>query len=112
MSISPELAREIAQETYLWGYPLVLIDITRKVMTNYKAPTGELGQAPMNQFAHAKTFPPTSFRAVVRPNFDTLYSFAWLDLGPEPLVMTLPQTDRYHVFQLMDGWSEVFAARG
>ncbi len=112
MSISPELAREIAQETYIWGYPLVLIDITRKVMTNYEAPTGELGQAPMNQFAHAKTFPPASFRAVVRPNFDTLYSFAWLDLGPEPLVMTLPQTDRYHVFQMMDGWSEVFAAPG
>ena len=49
---------------------------------------------------------------MVRPNFDTLYSVAWLDLGREPLVMTLPKTDRYHVFQMMDGWSEVFAAPG
>ena len=111
-TISPDLAREIARETYIWGYPLVLMDLTRKVSTNYEAPTGIPGQSPMNQFAHAKAFPPASFRDVVRPNFDTLYSVAWLDLGPEPLVMTLPKTDRYHVFQMMDGWSEVFAAPG
>lgn len=110
--ISPDLAREIAEETYIWGYPLVLMDVTRKVTTNVAAPTGEVGQAPMNWLSHARAFPPATFRAVIRPNFDTLYSFAWMDLGPEPLVMTLPRTDRYHVFQMMDGWSEVFAAPG
>jgi hypothetical protein len=66
----------------------------------------------MNQFSHAKAFPPASFRDVVRPNFDTLYSVAWLDVGLEPLVMTLAKTDRYHVFQMMDCWTEVFAAPG
>ena len=88
------------------------MDLIRRVTTNFEASTGELGQAPVNQFSHAKAFPPVSFRAVFRPNFDTLYSVAWLDLGREPLVMTLPRTDRYHVFQMMDGWSEVFAAPG
>lgn len=109
--IEPEEIKAIAQETYIWGYPLVLMEITRKVRTNFEVPS-ETGRAPLNQFVHAKTFPPASFRDVVRPNFDTLYSMAWLDVGPEPLVMTLPKTDRYHVFQMMDGWSEVFAAPG
>ncbi len=111
-TVTASEARAIAQETYVWGYPLVMMTATRKVQTNVEAPAGALGRAPLNQFAHAKTFPLATFRDVVRPNFDTLYSTAWLDLGPEPLVMTLPKTDRYHVFQMMDGWSEVFAAPG
>jgi hypothetical protein len=105
-------ARAIAEETYIWGYPLVTMDLTRKVQTNIEAPSSKAGRAPLNQFAHSETFPPATFRDFVRPNFDTLYSFAWLDLGSGPLVMTLPKTDRYHVFQMMDGWSEVFAAPG
>ena len=110
-TVTPAQARAIAQETYIWGYPLVLMDVTRKVQTNVEAPS-ETGRAPLNQFVHAKTFPPASFRDIVRPNFDTLYSMAWLAVETEPLVMTLPKTDRYHVFQMMDGWSEVFAAPG
>jgi len=111
-SVTASEARAIALETYIWGYPLVMMDITRKVQTNVEAADSSVGRAPLNQFAHAKTFPPVTFRDVVRPNFDTLYSMAWLDVGWEPLVMTLPKTDRYHVFQMMDGWSEVFAAPG
>lgn len=110
-ALSASEARTIAQETYVWGFPLVLMDATRKLQTNVEAPTAA-GRAPLNQFAHARTFPPAAFRDVVRPNFDTLYSAAWLDVGAEPLVMTLPMTDRYHVFQIMDAWTEVFAARG
>jgi hypothetical protein len=109
---SPELAREIAQELYIWAYPMVLIDVTGKVTTNYEAPTGIPGQSPVNQMGHAQAFPPGTFRQVVRPNFDTLYSAATCDLSAEPLVLTLPKTDRFHVFQMMDGWSEVFAAPG
>jgi hypothetical protein len=111
-AISPELAREIAQETYIWGYPLVLMDLTRRVQTNTEAPNSRTGRASLNQFGHMVAFPPATFRAVVRPNFDALYSIAWLDLEEEALVMTLPQTDRYHVFQIMDAWTEVFAAPG
>lgn len=109
---SAELARAVAEELYVWAYPLVLMDATRKVTTNFEAPTDKMGESPVNVFSHARAFPPASFRAVVRPNFDTLYSVAWLDLGAGPLVLTLPRTDRYHVFQMMDGWSEVFAAPG
>jgi hypothetical protein len=111
-AISLEIAREIAQEAYVWGFPLVLMDLTRRVQTNTEALDGRTGRAPLNQFGHMAAFPPATFRAVVRPNFDTLYSIAWLDLNEDALVMTLPQTDRYHVFQVMDAWTEVFAAPG
>jgi hypothetical protein len=111
-AMPPEIAREIAQEAYVWGYPLVLMDLTRRVQTNTQAPDSRTGRAPLNQFGHMVVFPPPTFRAVVRPNFDTLYSIAWLDLDEDALVMTLPQTDRYHVYQVMDAWTEVFAAPG
>jgi hypothetical protein len=105
--VSAELADQISQETYIWGYPLVLMEVTRRVMTNYETPTDVPGQAPLNQFNHAKTFPPASFRAVVRPNFDTLYSVAWLDLDPEPLVMTLPRTA---LDELAEKWGQRYGA--
>jgi hypothetical protein len=107
----PEVLAQIAREAYIWGYPLVLVDATRKVITNVEAPL-PIGRAPRNQFTHLRAFPPSDFRDIVRPNFDTLYSAAFLDLSAGPLVLTLPKTDRYHVFQMMDAWSEVFAAPG
>jgi len=112
LDVSQGLADEIAQELYIWAYPMVLMDLTQKVGTNYETPTGVVGQSPTNQMGHAKAFPPATFRDVVRPNFDTLYSSATCDLSAGPLVLTLPKTDRYHVFQMMDGWTEVFAAPG
>lgn len=112
-AVSPELAREIARETYVWGYPLVMSNATRKVMTNVEvATTVALGRAPLNQFAHAKALPEPMNRDLLRPNFETLYSVAWLDLEPEPLVLTLPKTDRYHLFELTDAWMEAFAVPG
>src|SRR3546814_16237330 len=60
-----------------------------------------------------KTYPDASFRDVVRPNADTLYSTLWFDVGKEPLILTLPKTaGRYHVVPIMDMWTDVFAALG
>src|SRR3546814_14858102 len=67
----------------------------------------------MNHFSHMKTYPDASFRDVVRPNADTLYSTLWFDVGKEPLILTLPDTaGRYHVVPIMDMWTEVFATLG
>jgi len=55
------------------------MDITHKAMMN--APLGVKDVfEPANIFHHAETFPVANFREVARPNFDTLYSIAWLDL--------------------------------
>ena len=95
-------------QAYLFGYPLVLMDQTRQSMTS-----PETGRAPLNHFIHVRTFPDHKFRQVVRPNNDTLYSIAWLDLATGPLVLSVPDTaGRYYVIPFMDAWTNVFASVG
>jgi hypothetical protein len=103
---------EIAMEAFLYLYPLVLMDTTRRQATNIEA--GQLmGRGPMNTFTHVRQFPPADFRDVVRPNFDTLYSIAWLDLTNEPMVLTVPDTQgRYYLLPTLDMWTDVFASVG
>jgi hypothetical protein len=101
----------IDKEAYIFGYPLVLMDVSRQVMTACPSPTAMC--APINQFANVPAFPDPTFTDVVSPNADTLYSTAWLDLSKEPMVLSLPDTKgRYYVMQMMDAWTNVFAAPG
>jgi hypothetical protein len=111
-TISEGEAHRIAVEAYLYFYPLVTMDVTRKVMTNVSDGT-KPGAGPMNQFSHMRAFPTAEMREVVRPNFDTLYSIAWLDLTREPVILSAPNTKgRYYLLPLLDMWTDVFAAPG
>jgi hypothetical protein len=110
--INKQEAYEIGIEVYTYLYPLVLMDATRRQAVNVEA--GKvIGRGPTNTFTHVRTFPPTDFRDVVRPNFDTLYSIAWLDLTKEPLIISVPNTQgRYYLLPMLDMWTDVFASPG
>ena len=111
-SMSEEDAHEIAMEAYIYAYPLVLMELSRRVMTNVAAPDAS-GHAPMNRFGHRQAFPDASFTDIVRPNADTLYSMLWFDVSKEPLLIHMPESGgRYYLLQLMDMWTDVFASPG
>jgi len=98
-------------EAYIYGYPLVTMEMTRRVMTNVEKPEGS--RAPMGQFVRMREYPNAQFRDVTAPNADTLYTTAWLDVGKEPWVLTLPEmNDRYFLFPMLDGWTDVFQVPG
>jgi hypothetical protein len=104
-------AAAIGVEAYLYFYPLVTMELTRRQLTNVAKPEGI--HAPMNAFANIPAFPTADMKAVVRPNFDTLYSSAWLDLTPEPMIVSVPDTNgRYYLLPMLDMWTDVFASPG
>jgi hypothetical protein len=109
--LSPSEVEKIAKEAYIFGYPLVLMDVTRQVST--ACPKAGPMCAPMNQFANIPAFPDPTFTEVVSPNADTLYSIAWLDLSKGPIVLSVPDTKgRYYLMPMLDAWTNVFASPG
>ena len=98
---------EQVSEAYIYAFPLVLTNATKTMSTNTDGSV--TGRAPVNQINHAKKLADASFRTVVTPNVDTLYSQAWLDIGAEPMVYVLPETDRFCNVQLLDAWTNTAA---
>ena len=98
---TPANIRATAEQAYLFAYPLVLMEHTR------------LRVPAMNRINNALEFPAAGYRNVIRPNADTLYSSAWIDLSKEPQILKVPDTlGRYYMMQMMDMWTERFAIPG
>src|SRR5215475_8343356 len=111
-TVAMDEATAIAQEAYIYLYPLVLMDLTRKQLTNLDPKVSQFG-GPANAFTHIRAFPTADMRSVVRPNFDTLYSSAWLDLTGGPLIVSTADTGgRFFMLPMLDMWTDVFAVPG
>ncbi|PEE33117.1 DUF1254 domain-containing protein [Bacillus cereus] len=92
------LAYSIGIQAYLYGFPLV--DMAR---------TKQLYKNPWNTFLHRRDLVDHTFKEVVAPNNDTLYSSAWLDLSNGPVVLSVPDVgDRYYSLQFLDTYTNTF----
>ena len=101
----------LATDAYIFGYPLVTMETTRRVITNVADPIGTRG--PMGQIIKLRQYPDASFRDVTAPNADTLYTTAFFDVGKEPWVLSIPDMNgRYALFPMLDGWTTVFQVPG
>lgn len=101
----------LATEAYIYGYPLVVMEMTRRVVTNVVKPKG--AHAPMGQLIKMRQYPNASFRDVTAPNADTLYTTAFIDVGTEPWVFSIPDMKgRYYLMPMLDGWTNVFQVPG
>jgi hypothetical protein len=99
---------DIASLAYIWGFPLVSVIRTADFTTSPNIPTGP-GRGPENTFNHFRVFPNANFTDIVRPNVDTLYSIAYLDLENGPLILQIPPiADRYYSLQFVDAYSNNF----
>ncbi|BDT95116.1 MULTISPECIES: DUF1254 domain-containing protein [Nocardia] len=94
----PDDAATIAKDAYVFGYPLVLMDVTRIAAE---------ASTPVNRFEHAAELPTPAQREAVRLDRDTLRSTAWLDLANEPMVLSVPAMDRgrFWLAQVLDAWT-------
>jgi hypothetical protein len=110
-NLSPREAKAIAENAYVYGYPLVTMELTRRSFTNVARPNGK--SAPMGFFVNVPRYPAASDKRVTAPNADTLYSTAWIDVGKEPYILHVPdEHGRYYLMPMLDGWTDVFADPG
>lgn len=104
-------ALALAIDAYVYAYPLVTMEYTRRVLTNCEQPVGT--RAPMGHLAKLRQYPDASFTAVTAPNADTLYTTTWLDVSKEPWILSIPDMgDRFFLFPMLDGWTNVFQVPG
>lgn len=105
------LAYLVGEEEYVYGFPLVMMDVTREVLTATST-SGEYS-APINQFGRIRSYVDPDFKNVVRISVNSLWSHGFLDLDQEPMVVTVPDPgERYMVVQALDMWTDDFASAG
>ncbi len=103
--LSPQEAKEIAKEAYIYAYPMIDHYKTMFALAIYKD-SGAYA-APFNILTHNSTLLGPEFTAIVRPNNDTFYSSVWLNLISEPMVLSIPSVadNRYYAFQIIDKYT-------
>src|SRR5450759_816252 len=114
-SPTPAEARQIAAAAYVFGYPLVFMDVWKDHQTAVPSPDLTRGVAPINQLVRLYQTPPTAATGVSAsyPNVDFSNIVAWLNLTQEPMVLSVPASNgRYYVVQMADAWMNDFSSLG
>ena len=111
----PKATEEIAYvrgiEAYTYGLPLVMMDVSNRVMTN--VPKSSDSRAPINQFWRMRKHVTPDYTDIVRVSSNSLWSVAVMDLDKEPLVVSHPDTNgRFIIIQLMNMWTDDFGSLG
>jgi hypothetical protein len=108
-----EEAIKTATDAYVYAYPLVTMDMTRKQLTNVPDVNKVPGRGPMGQMIKLRSYPAVDDHAVTAPNADTLYTTFWVDVSAEPWIVSVPDMgDRYFLLPMLSGWTDVFQVPG
>jgi hypothetical protein len=106
-----ELAYVLGLECYAYGFPLVMMDATNRIVTAVTK-AGDY-KAPMNQLLKMPGFVPPDYKDVVRISVSSVWSGGVFDLDQEPVIFSYPESDgRYFVVQLMNMWTDDFGSFG
>jgi hypothetical protein len=110
-AVKSKMAEETGIDAYVYAYPLVTMELTRRQLTNVAQP--DAAHAPMGQFLKLRGYPAVDNHAVTAPNADTLYTIIWMDVSKEPWIVSSPDMKgRYFLLPMLDGWTTVFADPG
>lgn len=100
-----EEAREVARQAYIFAFPM--LENYRTMVLQAVIPNS------FNEFEHLQGLLGPEFREIARPNNDTLFSAAWLDLRNEPVIIEIPSIcERYFSVQFIDMYTHNFAYAG
>ncbi|HYJ06041.1 MAG TPA: DUF1254 domain-containing protein [Chthoniobacterales bacterium] len=111
-------AKSLGFQAYVYGFPWIYLSFLRWLWTTpggkkLGAKSGQKVSAPINFFFNAQQTATPANATGGSPNPNLLYSVAWLDLGPEPIVLHVPEiTDRYYCMQMVCMDSDNFAYVG
>jgi hypothetical protein len=111
-TLSAAEARAIAKDAFIYGFPMAA-----NYQTMYKQAIDTSStdyRAPFNTLTNAKSVATPDDKFVVTPNSDTPYSYLWMDLRAEPIVVTMPgiEPNRYYTGQMIDLYTYNFAYIG
>lgn len=112
-AVDPTTQRARILQDYIYGYSPMAMEATRALLTAVPDNITVPGIAPINQFGYRTTLADPEEQLIIRPNADTLYTSAWLDLSREPMILHVPDTaGRYYLMPMLDAYTNEFASIG
>ena len=96
-----QYAYTLGVQAYVFSFPWSYLPELRYTWVTQEPSNASTPYAPLNHFWHVWKLADADYRDGGSPNYDTLYSLAWLDVGKEPVILSHPDVkDRYFTFQI------------